>query len=252
MHDYILKNYHLLWRLHLAFLGISYFSGKKVTPSRVACLGKDVFQNCVLLNKQKLRLDVFLRQLENLNPPEYKKISPYILRNDILPLMVQQCVNPWSSNLVKTSQFFVVDSYSELTDQEFRHRNAGWSFCANYGDINHHTDFDIHFESLGLLPLSRIEDVYKKFFTWLRSINPHITIVFINFPTALDAREKFHERGEVIYESVEKLHLDNLYNIRVDKDLVKSNQCDDFPYHFSDFTKNQFIDLLKKIPGLTK
>jgi len=252
MRDFILKNYHLLWKLHLTFLWFSSLAGKKIAPSRVACLGKDVFQNCTLINKQKLRLDVFLNQLESKNLPSYQKINPYVLREDILPLMVQQCVDPWSLHLIKSSKFFVIDSYSELTDQEFRHRNGGWSFCANFSDINHRTDFDTHFESLGLLPLDRIEGTYKQFFNWLRLINPKITIIFIHFPTTLDQREKFRERGEIIHLSIKKLGLENFYNIRIDENLVHSNQCDDFPYHFSEFTKSQFIDLLEKIPALKK
>lgn len=249
MFNYIFKKYYLLWKLHFIFLWLSSLAGKKITPSRVACLGKDVFQNCALVNKQKLRLDVFLNQLGNKNLPTYQRISPYILRNDILPMMVQQCTHPWSKNLIKSSQFFVIDSYSELTDQEFRHRKTGWSFCANYNDINHYSDFDTHFESLGLLPLNRIEDTYKEFFNWLRSINPKITIVFIHFPTTLDQREKFQERGEMINLAIKKLGLENFYDIRVNENLVKSNQSDDFPYHFSDFTKNHFIKQLKKIPN---
>ncbi len=224
--------------------------GKNVFPARVACLGKDVFQNSALLNKQKLRLDVYLRQLKSGRAPIYNKISPYILRHDILPLIVQQCVEPWSIKLIKRSRFFVIDSYSELTDQEFRHRQDGWSFCANYSDINYDTDFNTHYECLGLLPNDRIQGNYAEFFKWLRSINPKISIVFINFPTNLDSREKFRERGEIIYHAIESLKLENIYNLKVNESLVTSDASDKFPYHFSSFTKNEFIALLDQIPDL--
>jgi hypothetical protein len=252
MRSHLLKNYHLLWRAHLALLQTSSLLGKNVVPARVACLGKDVFQNSTLINKQKLRLDIFLEQLTSDRAPIYKKISPYILRQDILPLIVQQCIRPWSIRLLRKSQFFVIDSYSELTDQEFRHRQDGWSFCANYSDINHDGDFDAHFESLGLLPNERILEIYAKFFKWLRSINPKITIVFIHFPTNLDSREKFRERGEVIHHSIESLQLENIYNLKVSESVVRPNASDNFPYHFSNFTKNEFVDLLNQIPNLMK
>lgn len=252
MRSHLLKNYHLLWRVHLAHLQLSSFLGKNVVPARVACLGKDVFQNSALINKQKLRLDVFLRQLKSHRAPIYKKISPYILRQDILPLIVQQCIQPWSIRLIRKSRFFVIDSYSELTDQEFRHRQDGWSFCANYSDINHDGDFDAHYECLGLLPNDRIQEIYAKFFEWLRSINPKIAIVFIHFPTNLDSREKFRERGEVIYHSIEALQLENIYSLKVNESLVSSSASDNFPYHFSSFTKNEFVALLDQIPDLLK
>jgi hypothetical protein len=212
----------------------------------MACLGKDVFSSKYLINEQKLRIDLFLGILKNKNVPRYDLISSHIKRLDILPLIAQQTSLDPLVREIKCAKFFLMDSYSELVDQKFTHRQEGWSFCANYSDIEHSPDFQNIFISEGLLLIEKIRDIYLDFFNEVWKLNPSIQIIYIHFPTLLDDRIQFQQRGQAILNAISEIKDPRLIDIKVPDEKVAPNTHAPYPYHFSPETAQEIQLILKK------
>ena len=222
------------------------FTPSRVVASRVACLGKELFSEWGLINQQKSRADVFLKSLGHEIKPRYSEIMPFIRRKDILPLIAQQCGMPWDKIGIP-GRLFIMDSFSELTDQEFVHKKEGWSFCANYSDIDHNAEFKETFDAKGLLPVSQFEKTYKDFFEWLFSKNSNITILYLHFPTALDERPQFRERARCLHSALQMWEGKGIVNVSITDNMVSHAGGDAFPYHYSDATYNEFRELLLRL-----
>lgn len=246
MKDFLYKRYHHFLKLHYFLLWLLGKLNHKTYPARMACLGKDVFSSMQLINEQKLRVDLFLNILKNGNGPRYDAISPFIKRSDILPLISQQTSLDAFIREIRCTKFFLMDSYSELVDQEFKHRADEWSFCANYSDIEHSSDFEKIFYSKGLLPVEEIQNKYVDFFNEIWKLNSTIKIIFIHFPTLLDDRIHFKERGQAILTAISNIKDPRLINIQVPADKVFANALAPFPYHFSPETTYEIQQMIKK------
>ncbi|MFT3908107.1 MAG: hypothetical protein QM737_01670 [Ferruginibacter sp.] len=225
---------------------------EKIILSRVACLGQDVVklkeeQKINLINQQKVRIDLLLDRLNGAPKPIVKLIEPHLLRKDILFMLVQQEDLPWF-DMKLSGDTILLDSYSELTDQKFVHKKDGWAFACNYTDINHTDAFKEQFDALGLLKLDELEKYYRLYFDFLNKKYPGKKIIFLHFPTALDKRQHFIERGETIIKVIEKLTKEypGLVSIRIaDKD-VHPHEDDDFPYHYGKETYKVFLKELNR------
>ena len=130
---------------------------------RVACMGEDVLKGLNLsfnlINHQKNRADYIIRSHENHDlKPKLNKLNKHFIRKDIVPLILQQRDDIFS---YRQPKIFFIDSYSELTDQKFKHKNEGWEFLSNYSDLSHDDDFSSMFENLGLLQIEEIENNYE-------------------------------------------------------------------------------------------
>lgn len=136
-----------------------------------------------------------------------------------------------------------MDSFSELTDQKFSHKQEGWSFSCHYSDIKHTKEFNELFENHGLLPIDDIEDAYVKFFELLDSLYPNKRIIFIHFPTCLDERDIYKKRGLEILRVMKKIEQNNsrVTNIFIGDEEVNSHEEDEFPYHYSKSTNVAFL-----------
>ena len=235
---------------------INYFIFNYKIIGRVACLGQDVINglgwSTNVLNHQKNRVDYILNSHQNKSiKPKTKKLNKYFIRKDILPLVLQQRDEIFTYMQPK---LFIIDSFSELTDQRFRHKNEGWEFLSNYSDINHSEDFSNTFENLGLLDIKEMEKYYNLLFFKINQTYNNIPIIFMHFPTTLDRREKFKKRGKVILDTVNQISkkLTNLYSFDIPETIVDwpnakvSEELEEFPYHYNNETYNYLINKIEK------
>ena len=248
--DFILINKRKLINFARYFLNLN----KNKVHGRVACLGRDVFDlnylagnKPVLFNQQKVRVDLHLDWLNGATRPRVELVRRYILRHDVYPLIEQQATSQWEAG--NDILYFVMDSFSELTDQKFTHKKEGWSFCAHYSDIDHKSDFNNYFDCHGLLSISEIERVYGLFFDWIEEKFSKKPVYFFHFPTKLDKRDIYKTRGAEICRIMQKLEASRPYikNVHIDEKFVFENEHDSFPYHFSKKTNNFFLEKWCKI-----
>ncbi|MFA5832062.1 MAG: hypothetical protein WDA22_01175 [Bacteroidota bacterium] len=221
---------------------------------RVACMGQDVFKltGCQIpfYNIQKGRVDYLLNLNTNMNlHARTSQVAGFMERNDIIPLVAQQEIFKWHS--MGKPKLIYMDSFSELTDQLFINRIGKWSFCVNYNDISHSSEFIDKYEAKGLLPNEEIFKSYKTYFQFLRLKFPDTPIIFLHFPVKLDKREKFHVRYRFIKNAVDNIanELPMFYSISVVENIVdwpeeQTPGQEDFPYHYN---KATYIYLAKKV-----
>jgi hypothetical protein len=224
---------------------------------RHACLGFEVLRalNCNVkdFNSQKGRVDLLLAVSQGLsNTIDLGQIKNYLDRKDLLDLIGQQ---KYLNSLPRHApKFILLDSYSELTDKLFEHKYAGWKFCCHNSDLGMTNSFHEEFSSHGLLDINLIESFYFRFIEALSIKYPQVPILFLHYPRALEERNIYLERSEVIQNSIEAISQKNkfLHQIRVDEHIV-SSKCDadgnpdTYPYHYSPETYVAFARLITEL-----
>jgi hypothetical protein len=231
------------------FVSAQIFRKRQKIIGRMACLGSDLYAlryqrkyGFRLINQQKVRVDLWLEGLSGAEKLKPELVKSHMARSDVYPLIENQAALPW---LVESKfEFLLMDSFSELTDQKFTHRQEGWSFCCHYSDLVHSVDFERDFQSCGLLPIEDIEQAYTRFFDWFGRECPNKKVIFIHFPTTLDERGLYKERGAEILRVMAKLQVIKPFinNLSVDDKFVEWNENDRFPYHFSKLTNQVFVN----------
>lgn len=235
---------------------LNQFFGSNLIIGRFACLGNDVLLKLNLrqfaINIQKGRIDYLLNYQETTKiKTNTIQVINYLERKDIKYCIWQQ----EKLNILQVSKpkaiFF--DSFSELTDQLFKHKKQGWEFCSNYTDINHQGSFEEEFQSLGLISLELLKTYYLDFFSYIRKRYGNVPIFFLHFPSILDKREKFKFRQKVILEIINNIsaNFEPFYSISVNDDIVDfdfSEQGNEvkFPYHYNTETYNAFVEKIKQ------
>lgn len=230
---------------------------KNYVLGRTACLGQDVFKMLELdvefINFQKARIDVF----ENSKKIKNTYALNYVVRDDIKSLVKELSLIKYFFSF-NTPKFILIDSYSELTDQNFVHNKCKEiNFFCNFSDINHNENFKTNFTYLGLLDLNLIDFYYRIFFQKLSTNYPNCKIIFIHFPTKLDTRLKFIDRGNKIIDVIENLskEFNNLYSIKAEDKIVdfpindKKQFINAFPYHYNYET---YRDITNKVINVIK
>lgn len=223
---------------------------------RFACLGQDVLQllgvSIPLRNVQKGRIDYFYGCLAD---PSLRArtgiVQPFVKRPDILRLVAQQQVIALPE---RPPAMIFMDSFAELTDQLFVHREEGWGFCCNHSDVRHDELFAQQFSCSGLLPTEEIRPSLDRFFTMIRERYGSVPILYLHFPCALETREKFRSRGEHIAATVHELAkvFPPLHSVAVAESIVRRpelqrEQDGTFPYHYNRETYEEFARKLRKI-----
>lgn len=220
---------------------------------RYACLGSAVLEalgrKYKMHNLQKGRVDYQFQVMQDtsaLCKPE--QVIRHLTRDYIAPTVEQQ------ARLCPdfTPELVFVDSFSELTDQLFRHKKEGWQFCCNYMDLQHNEEFAATFESLGLMNLDGLQEAYLAMLRTIESRWPGIPVIYMHFPDALEQREKFVERAREIRRVVDTcatLH-PNLYSFCVPGDIVSHPEVvepglENFPYHYNRATYKAFADMIR-------
>jgi len=239
------------------FLLTGFSFGKKVVLGRTACLGKEIFSKVyadhndyILINQQKVRVDLFLQLLSNNSVrPKSRQIKKYLTRKDVLPFIKEQQYLPWLK-VKRDINFILIDSLSELVDQKFLNRSDGTFFCSYYSDVDtKNEEFNTKFDNVGLLDVGLIEKNYRDFFNWINKNYPGKPIIFINYSTKLDGREKFKNRQQEISRIIKILSLENknIKNIELDDSLIHYSEGDDLPYHYSSETNLHYANQWKKV-----
>ena len=248
------------WRILLILHSIKrkLFDRKKNwIMGRVACMGQDVLKllevEASIINVQKGRID-YLNKVSKSSKSKTRisQVVSNIERNDIRSLVLQQQLLYGIKKKAPIALY--MDSFSELTDQEFCHQKEKWSLYANYSDINHTPEFKKIFESKGLLDVDNLFEEYYKFFSSFRKKHGSVPILFLHFPVKLDNREKFKTRYSKIKEAIDKAKIEfqPFYSFEVDENIVdwpevKIPGLEDFPYHYN---KATYESLAQKIDQL--
>ena len=173
---------------------------------RHACLGRSVLDlidiGGPIFNIQKGRVDYLISCInQNETRARTAVLGSFISRKDIIPLIRQQ---EYCNNLPKHPPKLVyMDSFAELADQLFIHREKGWGGCCYYTDVHHTEDFKILFEERGLLDLEKIESSYRNYFDRIHVKYGEVPILFLHFPSVLEKRLKYFERGQIILSTID-------------------------------------------------
>lgn len=223
---------HLIFTLIKIFLAILF--GKKIIISRCACLGLDVLRglNGVVINRQKFRVDLPWRR-KLIDIATIFSISNKSIKPSIKDLVIQQSFNIWTF-AIKKADYFVIDTYSELTDRFYVYKQS--KFCCHKGDFRE--GYKNNFSPGELIDSEALKRGYSNFFLLLQEINPSIKIIALIFPVKYDSRYIYKKQ----YENI-KIALQECININIieleDSEIHKSH-LDSFPYHFDDITINNF------------
>ena len=143
---------------------LSIYSRKPWVMRRTACLGNDVFDILESLPKrslniQKGRIDLLTKSFhERLGIMRLYPSRKLIERSDIRSLVIRQSISQLKK--LNPPQLLIIDSYSELTDQEFLLPNKAKFYC-NYSDLFPGRDLIV--KSNGLLDLGSLDDYYETF-----------------------------------------------------------------------------------------
>jgi hypothetical protein len=143
----------------------------------------------------------------------------------------------------RAPEFVLMDSFSELTDQEFVYHQG--HFFTHFSDLKPESRDQL--EMRGLFDLTNLREFYNMFQT---SLNDHfgkeIPIFFVNFPDKFENRPIFKERAEVIRRTSFELSEcnNNWHNIQVPEKFVYKKGLDDYPYHFSMETSSYVASLI--------
>lgn len=259
----IIKKSTFLWNLHYNIkFYIEYFIAKilkrKIILSRSACLGQELFQivsmgkKTLFISQQKMRFDLFLDQIKTKNKIMDGLVRKYLTNDSFLfPFIQEQTFLHWLS-IKSDISFFMIDSFSELVDKKFTNKKEGWSFCCYGSDVNQTEGFKEDFESFGLIRVEDLDKTYRSFFNWFELKYPKKQIFFIHYPTILDGRPLYVERGKKILEIMKEIAKEKKYihNICVDDSMVDWTEDDIkhmYPYHYSKKTVGEFIIKWKEI-----
>ncbi len=222
---------------------------KKTILSRTACLTNSTLEildtsDYRVRNHQACRVDYLLnKKIVPNSSIKLQEVLKYIENRSIHHVFKQQKCDFFS---YKDVSLIFLDSFSDLTNQLFV-SNKGNNFSSLYRWINHEGDFDSLYKSLGLLELEEIFSCYDNFFSLLIENYGEIPIIFINFPSVFDSREKYQERSHKIKTVINELSIKYRNLVPIELEFATKNKEDDYPYHFSEET---FAMLASKLSSL--
>ena len=222
--------------------------------SRVACLGIDVLRRTApesnIVNTQKGRADYLVDAYACRKRPCTADVAKFFKRKDVIGLVAQQEVFTWNWRTLPKA--VVLDSFSELTDQQFGPKDKRtFSFYTNYSDLRHSPELAQKYSNFGLLECKLFESAYRELFLQLRRNAPRVPIVFLHFPKKLERREQFRLRHDYIRAAVARLSLEfhPFLDLSAPEDCVdapRGSDRDAFPYHYDDKTYDWYVAEIKK------
>ena len=164
-------------------------------------------------------------------------IGEFLEREDIFQLVEQQNDFRWLSRK-NPPKYILIDTYSDLTDQVFVHRESGFSFFCNYSDLCHSTEFAQQYECGGLLDAEVLTSLYSELARLLSDRWPKAPIAFISYPTERETRERFIARADALDRAISeccalvpaatRIALDP----RLTSSICEEPLLDSFPYHY--------------------
>lgn len=225
-----------------------------IVLGRTACLGSDILrllrkngEKIIAINQQKVRVDLFLEWLKESPRPKSQEIKKYFRDPAIFEHLKQQEHLPWLK--IKKIKYLVMDSFAELTDKKFTSLKGGWSFCCHLGDLYLTDEFKNNFKIEGVLPLEKLEETYRAFFSWFEKNYPGKNVYFIHYPSLFDSRSEYKERGAAILQTMQKISADKQFvkNIFLsEEEITEKVKADPFPYHYNDEVYQKLSEKLEK------
>jgi hypothetical protein len=228
--------------------------------TRTACLGNDVasiaFPQTPVLRFQKTRID----QLEEiLNSGERRPfgIIPFrlkrsIARDDVWPLISRQ--NQRISDSAPAPFMIIIDSYSELTDQEFKEKKSSSVFFANYSDLRAEDIEAGIIVSNGLIDIGLAEKIFDNFMSAVERRWGPVPTVFLAYPPNLESRQKYLDRSEAIVKMFENLERrwPNAYFLKERLAEIRASEEDAeksvvFPYHYESGLYRHLANLVLEV-----
>jgi hypothetical protein len=208
--------------------------GRKIILSRCACLGLEVLGGYQIINRQKYRIDLpwsysFYEKLSIL------LISIQRVKSSIYNLIAQQSFNLWDF-AIRRSDYFVMDTYSELTDRLYIFNKS--KFCCHRSDLL--KDFKYESGPGELIDGDNLANGYKIFFKRLRAVKPDLKIIVILFPVKFDTRERYRRQYDLIKRSLEACSDMKIKVIELEDSKIHKDSADDYPYHFDSKTIDNF------------
>ena len=214
--------------------------------TRTACFGNDILQSTRLPLRQHRAQKLRAELLVSLVPKLDRTISPSIPiwvfgilnRRDVFPLIVQQ--NLRISPKSPAPKFIFIDTFSDLTDQAFKHAARGFQFFSHYSDLNQERFGLAGIEPQGLLDLDLLDGLYEEFILSSRKVWGEVPIFFLTYPLGLETREEYRNRAlkiQKILQGLSQRHDSVIFLDFTDApvspaphDLLKNEV---FPYHYN-------------------
>jgi hypothetical protein len=242
-----------------------YLNSEDIILSRCACLGNDVLKllrdrqilySASIVNYQKLRVDGFVKSFTE----KSTRLGFHSIARQFPRLDIRVCISMQSNRIFLrrsfTPKYIFIDDFSELTDSEFRMFKNGFTFFSGVGDLNSKFRLSNKIENLGLIPEEKITQAYDDFFKTCFTRWPDTKIFFLHFPTKLDSRSLYRDRGQVIRESIQSLSskYENVFSFDCPVGLVDFGldaNSRSFPYHYSNGVYEWFsFNLSEKISSI--
>jgi hypothetical protein len=210
--------------------------------SRVACFGRlviedrNIIRNSRVYNFQKARMD-YINLVLNGAIPSYEDDEDLnkLISNSELQEFQKQNLSISGFDF-KNISYFIIDTFSDLTDRKFIIGGSSKYFFSHYGDLDRKSDVYKDVEDHGLVDLVQLKVEYKNFVEKVTKLNPNSQIIFINYPTKFEQRVEYIQRGKAIAQALDEISQSNknIHNIYLSEGQVKS--VDPFPYHFDEQT----------------
>lgn len=219
-------------------------------------MGKDVlsiaYPEIRRVNFQKLRLDGFIEKLSGgLEPKILWGLKRGMARDDVWPLITEQR----KSLPLKTRRpplAIVFDSFSDLSDQQFRLKKNSAIFFSHYSDLKVEFAASRRVQQMGLLGLEKYEELVLRLLSELGRVWPNVPIVMLHFPARFESRAKFVDRAETIEKIWGKVatEIPGVFSLSVPQSLVSlAGDRDDagrlYPYHYTSPTYEHLASSLQ-------
>jgi hypothetical protein len=220
-----------------------------VNVGRLACLGWEVVKMknagidmLPMVNVSKARTDLLYEVMNGENAGmNSREVSRFAKEQMVYWVTLEMQHLHYMIQGKEVSCLFM-DSFADLTDQRFTHRENGWAFCSHYAGLDHSEDFDRSFSCDGLLEIDSMWSVYDRFFHFIRDEYPGIQITYIHFSPKHENRTKFKQRAAYL----EKVMLDmgkkyDIINVLPPEEDIFQSEADNFPYHYSMETYARYV-----------
>jgi hypothetical protein len=238
-------------KLQQSGLSPKFYRRKRWILSRTACLGSDSAELISSIKRLKYpRINFQKNRIDHLN---------FLLKGGKTRIANQfEIRDPGIFSLVKKQKkmnlkfhvqplLVLIDTYSELTDQEFV-TNDGRKFFANYSDVNEEKLSTKAIACLGRIDSRTIYSNYSEFCRAIQARWPETRIVFVTYPTTYESRSAYLQQSKSIDEALNSLvkNLSGITVIKVPDEIVnRDEKTDNFPYHFGVLTKSYVAEEIK-------
>lgn len=216
--------------------------------SRTACLGNEVFSQLgskvMRFNIQKGRIDLINSKLLGDFSLSPKSRTSFFVDKEIAKIVEQQRGLDWLE--FRPPKLILVDSFSDLTDQEFQWRKAN-HFYANFGDVKKEL-VNQKLINLGLIEEEKLFSLYEEFISQVNQKWGIVPILYLHYPTYKETRKLYLDRSRKLREVTFCLASQNpnFHVLDCERQFVDFEE-DSFPYHYHSSVYTTFVKSIKSL-----